>query len=174
MGFMDKLGDVFNKATEKAGEAAAYASDKANVVAAQTKFKMEQQKLKGKIPTLYKELGEKVYIAMRDDLGHDVLTETVTDYTKQLNDINAEIVELDKKIEAVAQEFEEKVAEAAEAKEREKAAAAPVTEDVAEEIVEEVSEAKPAAEAVESVAEVTEVAPAVETVESVASKVEEI
>ncbi len=118
MSFMKKLGDAFNKAAEKTGEAAAYASEKANVVTAQTKLKMEQQKLRGKIPNLYKELGEKVYVAMRDDLGHDVLTETVNDYTKQLNDINAEIVELDKKIEEVAQEFDKKMAEAAEAKEK--------------------------------------------------------
>ncbi len=126
MSFMKKIGDVFNKAVEKTGEATTYASEKASMVTAQTKFKMEQQKLRGKIPNLYKELGEKVYIAMRDDLGHDVLTETVTDYTEQLNLINAEIVELDKKIEDVAQEFEEKMAEAAEAREQaaaEKAAA---------------------------------------------------
>ncbi len=111
MSFMKKLGDALNKAGEKAGEFADYASDKANVVATQTKYKMEQQKLKGKIPTLYKELGEKIYLAMKDDLGHDVLTETVNDYTNQLDAVNAEILELDKKIEEVAQSVEDDVAE---------------------------------------------------------------
>ncbi len=111
MSFMKKLGDAFNKAGEKAGELADFASDKASVMAAQTKLKMEQQKLKGKIPALYKELGEKIYQAMKEDLGHDVLTATVADYTKQLDDVNAEIVELDKRIEEVAQGSESEQAD---------------------------------------------------------------
>ncbi len=111
MSFMKKLGDALNKAGEKAGEFADMASDKASVMATQTKYKMEQQKLKGKIPTLYKELGEKIYLAMKDDLGHDVLTATVEDYTNQLNQINAEILELDQKIEEAAQGVQDDVAE---------------------------------------------------------------
>ncbi len=110
MSFMKKLGDALNKAGEKAGEFADIASDKASVMATQTKYKMEQQKLKGKIPTLYKELGEKIYLAMKDDLGHDVLTATVQDYTNQLDQVNAEILELDKKIEEAGQGVQDEVA----------------------------------------------------------------
>ncbi len=144
MSFMKKLGDAFNKAGEKAGEFADFASDKASTMATQTKYKMEQQKLRGKIPTLYKELGEKIYLAMKDDLGHDVLTATVADYTKQIDEVNAEIVELDKKIEEVAQgvdevvEVEEQVVETTEA--AVEAAQAPVeaVEAVQANVVEEV------------------------------------
>ncbi len=171
MSFMKKLGDAFNKAGEKAGELADMASDKASVMAAQTKLKMEQQKLKGKIPTLYKELGEKIYRAMKDELGHDVLTATVEDYTKQLDDVNAEIVELDKKIAEVAQGNEEAVAQV-NAEEVTQASAA-ADEQVEEQVVEGAGEGNAATAAATHVIE--EVQPgAVEEVKSQAVEVGEV
>lgn len=104
MDFLKKLNEVVGKATEKAGEFAEYASDKAGDLTQQAKFKMEESKLKGQLPTLYKELGEKVYNASKENFNAADLEGMVSEYKSKINQVFEGLDEIKEKIAALAED----------------------------------------------------------------------
>ncbi len=158
MSFMKKLGDVFNKAGEKAGEFADYASDKANTMATQTKYKMEQQKLRGKITAMYKELGEKVYLAQLDADAKGDIHQVVAEYCEQLKSMHDQIAALDEKI-AELSDNDKAPADGAEQAEKVESAAVEDAEKAVSEGFEKVEDAadQVATEATKTASETVEV-----------------
>lgn len=90
MGFLDDLGKSLNKMGKKTSE-----------MANSAKLKLEITKNKSNIDKKYEELGARIYFLSKEGLNHD---ESVDKIIADIDQLNLNIVNLEKEIEAIAKE----------------------------------------------------------------------